>query len=277
MIYKSTITDKADLDLLLTKFSGVLGIAGRFGSGKTVFGLTNPWANEIPTIVIDTEGSARQYEGIFNFVSIELKPETTLNNLLFEIDKHKHRCVIILESLEILQDTLTVDIFATTNQNVVEKASTVVWGKVKTNLRRILLALKSKCDILILTAHTRAMFVDGVITKLQEPKFMSPAWELSHLAVILEKKSTALLPEAVLDPARGRSRFIHNCNGVLLPVLPPKIPDFSWEKLLNYMHHPADYQNLRPEEKVPSVLGYINRMAAATKQAKAVVAPPVDI
>jgi hypothetical protein len=273
MLYKSPITDINDLELLKRKLSGTIGIAGRFGAGKTVFGLSNPWANDTPTIVIDSEGSAQQYRDVFNFEVIDLKPETSLNNLLLDIDRYKHRCVIILESIEILQDTLTTDIFATSNPNVVEKASTVVWGKVKTHLRRIIMALKSKCDILIITAHTRAMFDNGQITKLQEPKFMAPAWELTHLALLLERRSTSILPDAILDPTRGKSRFVENVNGILLPVLPPRIPEFSWEKLLYYLKNPADYSNLKQEEKVLSVAAYMNKLAAMAKMAKS---NPID-
>jgi hypothetical protein len=123
--------------------------------------------------------------------------------------------------------------FASVPPAMAEKMSRIVWGKVRDSLRNLLITLLDHCDLLVLTAHERE-YPKGVFTPRVNPSTL----ELTSYSIRLIRQPNQKLPDA---------DFTHN----RLPFFPPHMPQFTIAKMVGYIEHPADWDNLKQDEMIP--------------------------
>jgi hypothetical protein len=223
---------------------GIPLIWGEKKAGKTLAALNSPWQ---PVHVIDTEFSTYDYfEHTPRLVEMKiLRGKFTvchvgsLAEYLTEIkritskDSKVHYGTIVLDTFGQISQWTGEDTFASMGDKA-EKQPQLAWGKVRDRLRAQVIALRAHCDLLVTTAHQREY---PPASHKYSPRCNPAATELASLSIQLVRDPNKPLPAAIMVGAR-------------LPFFPPKIPDFSIEKLLEYIQKPADWNQLSDEEKV---------------------------
>ena len=217
----------------------VILVWGRPGSGKTLFGLNSPYK---PILVLDTERSAKLYQAHFSF---EWKDCVTYGG--------PEGLVSALQALRPGQyGTLVIDtatqwcewvaraVFAREAHRA-EKQSQLVWGLVKSEIRQTIQELLNKVQVIVFTAHDRARY--GALPGEREPKVLDPLMEYATVAIQLVRAPNQRVPRGVVTKSR-------------ILALPPQLPQATWEVLLHYVTHPADWANLKAEERVPEEVLY---------------------
>jgi len=116
------------------------------------------------------------------------------------------------------------------------------WGELKRRERSMLLSLKGKCKLLILTAHMRMEFIGKRPSGRYEPKGKETIAELASLSLILERKDNNPIPSAIVE----KSRLI---TSDMKPMLPPRIPVCTWDSIIAYLLRPPNWDELTDEEK----------------------------
>lgn len=219
---------------------GITILWGQRKSGKTIGGLNSLWQ---PVHVIDVENSAKDYEANFKMcqdLGLIKHPFTRASCLTFsEFGSEAKRIIegdemygtIQLDTIGQITEWIKNDQFGK-NLKKSEKMSQVVWGEVRDRLRDMLLKMQMKCKLIILTAHQRE-YPTGVFSPRANPAIL----ELASVGFRLIKGPNQKIPDGITDIAR-------------VPVFPPRIQEFSIEKLLGYYESPADWDNLSDDEKV---------------------------
>jgi len=141
--------------------------------------------------------------------------------------------------------------------NQYQRMSGLMWGDVKDLWARHILDLKSKCRMVILTAHMRNIYLDNKPTGQRERKGKETLSELATLELeltrVIKGKKQALPAAKVL-----KSRLLYGDLSdptTIRPMFDPWINPFSWAIVRDYMNHGADPDNLKtepgpsPEEK----------------------------
>jgi len=216
-------------------------IWGPMKVGKTIAALNSPWQ---PVHIIDCENSSSDYfehqerlvktglvRGQFTRTACASMTEYVAE--VDRISKSKERYgTIALDTFGQISSWVGEDQFVK-EAGKVEKQSQIVWGHVRDRLRKNLIILGSKCDLLVLTAHQREY---PPASHKFSPRCNPVAIELTSISIRLERKPNEKLPSAEI--------------GARLPFFPPKIENFTLEKLLQYIAAPADWDNLKNDEKV---------------------------
>ena len=226
---------------------GITVLWGYRKVGKTIAALNSPWA---PRHIIDVEYSSEDYEKQMpkmiemGIISGEFTRASCLsyNDTQKEFDRivegDQMYGTIILDTVGQLTEWKKRLVFSRTPDWKVQKMSQVVWGEIRDELRQDIFDLKKKCKFLILTAHEREY--NGVYSPRSNPAML----EVASVSIRLVKKPNQQIPDGIVDVAR-------------LPMFPPRIPQFSIAKLLDYMDKPADWSKLGDGETIQEVMGNI--------------------
>jgi hypothetical protein len=220
-------------------FGSVVVAIGKKGAGKTLLALNSPWT---PVHVIDTERSSEDYfkqaDRLIQ-MGVLAGPFTRADCPTYELFDAEIRRIL---SSKDIYGTLAIDtggqlsswmaekVF-TENAKIADSMSQVVWGKVRDRLRGLVLKLATRAKLVIMTAHERKYGSD--ISPRMNPSIM----EVAGLSVRLVRLPNAKLPGGIIMGSR-------------LPFFPPKIKDFTIASLLQYFENPADWDNLKDDEKV---------------------------
>jgi hypothetical protein len=223
---------------------GITCIWGKRKVGKTIAGINSPWQ---PVHVIDVEFSSKDYEENAEMVKelgLITRPWTRTSCLTYpDFAKEATRIIngkemygtIVLDTIGQITEWIKYVEFGR-NEKRSEKLSQVVWGEVRDRLRELLLQLQLKSKLIILTAHERE-YPTGTFSPRANPAIL----ELASLSFRLVRQPNQKIPDAITDTAR-------------IPVFPPKIPQFTVEKLLDYYKEPTNWDDLKKEEQVEEII-----------------------
>jgi len=247
------VTPDEVLDVL--RRIGVMKLSGRHSSGKTLFSIKSPIQ---PVLVLDTEYGSVSYEGQFPFTRMEIVSLDDLRVVLGAIpptqdctsrgvrpiDNHEFETIVLDTTAPVVEDWLTDEINNTGGGMVLSngRLSPLGWGALKKRERELILRLKRKCTLAILTTHMRMEFVGRRPTGRYQPKGKEVLDELSSLGLILERNPNNRLPSATLEKMR-----LITPQGE--PLLPPRIPECTWENIAAYVMRPPNWDSLSDTEK----------------------------
>jgi hypothetical protein len=252
----------------------IVGVTGRFGSGKTLFGLTIDPAH---TLGYDTEKSSASYEAL-GFTRVDVpgemlarfpgggyKPIDTFTWWLAHVHNiapHTYR-VIMLDTVSEIESGLVEWVRAnpqafghTSGQYA--KMSGLLWGDVKDLWKRILSDIAARCETLVYTSHMTSVWSGERPTGKRKPKGKETLHELASLYLHLEREpdrqgNVPDKPAALVLKSRlAVPRINPETGGVeIVPLLPPRIPVATPAAIRKYMVTPPDYARLAEDERVP--------------------------
>lgn len=232
---------------------------GKRGSGKTLAILNSPWQ---PVHIIDVENSSSDYfihqkrlieMGIipqeftrtpclsfeaFNKEYLRITGQEVQGGKLVKTSDGLKFGTIGLDTTGQISTWVATSKFASVSEAKAEKMSQVVWGQIRDSLRNMLLQLQEHCDLIILTAHEREY--RGAFSPRLNPSIL----ELTSFSIRLMRPPNQKLPDA---------DFTYN----RLPFFPPRVQQFTITKMLDYIQHPADWDNLKEEEKTVEPEPYV--------------------
>jgi len=211
----------------------VILVWGRPGVGKTLFGLGSPYK---PILVLDTERSAKLYQAHFKFDwqdCVTYSGPGGLLNALHAIQPGQYGTLVVDTATQWCEWTARA-VFQREAHRA-EKQSQLVWGLVKQEIRQIIQELLGKVQVIVFTAHDRTKY--NARPGEREPKVLDPIIEYATVALQLQRDPNLRIPRGVVTKSR-------------ILALPPQLPQATWDALLHYVTHPADWANLKPDEKV---------------------------
>jgi len=226
----SAPTGQAPIDVIL--------VWGRPGSGKTLFGLNSPYK---PILVLDTERSAKLYQAHFQFDwkdCVTYGGPEGLASALQALEPGQYGTLVIDTATQWCEWVARA-VFAREAHRA-EKQSQLVWGLVKGEIRQTIQELLNKVQVIVFTAHDRARYGSS---GEREPKVLDPIMEYATVAIQLVRDPNQRIPRGAVTKSR-------------ILALPPQLPKATWEVLLHYVTHPADWANLKAEERVPEEVLY---------------------
>jgi len=217
---------------------------GKKSSGKTLAGLNSPWQ---PVHTIDTENSSKEYYmnqgrlidmGILSseFTRAECLDRVSINAEFSRIKNEKPHYGTILIDTGGQWAEWTANFYH--SQAASDKVSQITWGKIRDELRRFIIALSKYCDCLLLTAHERKYGPDI------SPRCNPALIEVAAISIRLVRAPNERLPMAEFVASR-------------IPFFPPRINEFTIAKMLPFFDDPADWKNLKEEDKIPDEPPYM--------------------
>ena len=250
----------------------VIGLTGKYASGKTLFGLTIAPGGE--TLVYDTEKSSESYLSLgFDRVDVpaemlRLKPAGYKPLDTFEwwrkhvrsIPAGRYR-VILLDTVSEIEAGLADWVLAHPHEfgrtaAQYARASGLLWGDVKEHWKSILSDLASRCETFVFVAHLKAVWAGNSPTGKLAPKGKTTLEELASLYLWMERHPDAkgnvpAVPSATVRKTRLAFTKITPAGVIVSPALPPRIPEATPQAVRAYQLTPPDYDNLKPEERAP--------------------------
>lgn len=238
------MTKKNNVEIPETAPFGVTLIWGKKGTGKTIAAINSPWE---PVLVLDTEMSSLDYwihqkklieMGILTheFERVDCSTFSLLAKAYYDIVKNKEKTygTIVIDTAGQWTDWVSEDTWKDANQNVGQ----ITWGKIRTRLRKALLELNENCKLVVLTAHERKYGNDI------SPRCNPALLEITAVSIRLQRALNERVPAAEFQTSR-------------LPFFPPRISDFSIEKMLPFMGTPSDWSELKEDEVIPEEPVYV--------------------
>jgi hypothetical protein len=244
----------------MTDTLGTLGTVLLFGArytGKTMAAINCPKRDHQGVLHLDTEDSALAYfenqdrlikMGILrgSFSRIAVSDLESAQKEIMDIVRDPGRWgTIVLDTAGQFAAWIEMDSFHKMSTKA-DKQSQVIWGDVRKRFRTLLIGLSAKCDQLIVTAHSREY------EKIRTPRCNPALLELVSCTFELTRQPNSKLPNAKVT-----SR---------LPFFPPQINAFTMAKAYEYLKDPADWDNLKEEEKVVDELPVIVRIPTEDEQ-----------
>lgn len=254
----------------------IIGLCGSKGSGKTLAGLT---LCPEETIEIGIEDSGVTY-------SLPLKKRFSMyrevtgkdgeipkpaecwawfEGIIKQIRTGDLKCrVLFVDPITDIQSGLVEYVkqnaakFGRT-ANQYEKASGLLWADVKAYAKMLLGTISTKCTFMF-TAHMGSVWANGApVAGKTKSKGMDTFYELASLYLYLTRDIDPQTgkqpgaPVAFCCPPHGKSRLAHNIltpdgEHEIKPILPPRIENFTWKRLREYVATPPDYGKLKKSE-----------------------------
>jgi hypothetical protein len=243
----------------------MFAFAGRFGAGKSLacadlLVLANDSGVAAEDLLfVDPEGGMApymmepHYKGKFTLK--EVVDPADAGKLITDLQKgEKKYKIIVVDPVEFLQDQIVQETWEDPNLSTPykEKNTSFMWGRVKKDLAKQILRLRTRCEVLGVTSHARREFVAAKPTGRFEPKFLDPIWYACDFVALLNRRLNHQFPDASFMPPIGKARSFR---------IPPSIEDFSWTKLLKYMtEEPVDWKKLKKEEMASEGLELLNKL-----------------
>jgi hypothetical protein len=256
----------------------VIGICGDKGSGKTLACLT---IDPRSTTLIDVEDSSVSYNlplqrrySLYSEVKASSADGIPTPRECWEwfaetiqgIDSR----VLAVDPITDLQQGLVDWVRAhpekfgrTSNQY--ERASGLLWADVKSHLKMILGRLSRRVECFVFTSHMGTVWKGGspIVGKMKA-KGVDTFYELSSLYLFLHRNAdpktgkVPAAPVASIVPPLGKSRLAHTTvseNGKVSidPILPPRMVDFTWDSLREFVASPPNYRKLTQSQRAESV------------------------
>jgi hypothetical protein len=147
------------------------------------------------------------------------------------------------------------------------KASGLLWGDAKGFMKMTLGRISRKVDCFIYTSHMGTVWQGGApVSGKSKVKGIDTFREIASLVVHLTRDidpqtgKQIAAPIGSIAPPHGKSRFSRFILGedgsyTPIPILPPRIEPFTWQKVREYVATPPDYAKLKKHEVArPEVL-----------------------
>ena len=125
----------------------------------------------------------------------------------------------------------------------------------------LLVECRSRFEMTVLTYHQKNEWEGQGDSARKTGNRISEAWELADRLATLyatldrrpkaKGKSAPRKPSGIVTWPYGKSRLLKVVNGEPVPVLPPRLPVFTAEAIRGYMASPPNYDNLKPDERMP--------------------------
>jgi hypothetical protein len=260
----------------------VIGVTGPFGSGKTLFTLgidpncfRSPGPDtEKTTIHWDTEDSATPFAPSLNFLHIRLgrkmvekfpKGHKPIDLFLFWLEQMRtiqpgRFRVGIVDTISEIEEGLCDWVRANPatfghTSGQYSKMEGLFWGDVKSYWKRILTEALSRFETFAFTSHTKVVWRGSAPTNQKTAKGKETLWELASLYLWLDRspkpgsKTAPTKPSGTIFNNKNRLVRFDPATGELQPILPPRLPEATPTAIREYIRHPADYSNLKPEER----------------------------
>jgi hypothetical protein len=264
----------------------VLGFNGPLGSGKTLAALT---LCPEETIEIGIEDSGVTYgslpikhrfsmykEVIATGKTMYPKPIDCFEWFLSILDKvakdELKARVIVVDPITDIQNGLLDYIEAHAadfgkSPAQYAKASGLLWGDAKAFMKMTLGRISRKVECFIYTSHMGTVWQGGApVSGKSKVKGIDTFKEIASLVVHLTRDidpqtgKQIAAPIGSIAPPHGKSRFSRFVFGddgsyTPVPILPPRIEPFTWQKVREYVATPPDYAKLKKHEVArPEVL-----------------------
>lgn len=261
----------------------VIGGCGEYQSGKTLFGLTiapgvhddGPYQGKSRTLCLDFEKSATTYTGTgadildVNDRLTANKPGYTPRDVflwfreIIESIAPERYDVIMVDTITDIETGMYDEIKASPSKygltaGQVAKSEALVWGKLKTLWKDLLLKLAAKCETFYFTAHMRNQFSGGAPSKKREPKGKEVLMEIANLYLQFDRspdRKTRLVPDVpravvlkhrladtAIDPTTGEVR--------ITPLIPPAFEVCTIAKLRDYIAKGVNYSRNAKELRI---------------------------
>jgi hypothetical protein len=147
------------------------------------------------------------------------------------------------------------------------KASGLLWGDAKAFMKMTLGRISRKVECFIYTSHMGTVWQGGApVSGKSKVKGIDTFKEIASLVVHLTRDidpqtgKQIAAPIGSIAPPHGKSRFsrfVVDAEGSFtpVPILPPRIEPFTWQKVREYVATPPDYAKLKKHEVArPEVL-----------------------
>jgi len=147
------------------------------------------------------------------------------------------------------------------------KASGLLWGDAKAFMKMTLGRISRKVECFIYTSHMGTVWQGGApVSGKSKVKGIDTFKEIASLVVHLTRDidpqtgKQIAAPIGSIAPPHGKSRFSRfvldaDGNFTPIPILPPRIEPFTWQKVREYVATPPDYAKLKKHEVArPEVL-----------------------
>ena len=255
----------------------VIGITGKYQSGKTLFGLSiAPGGNR--TRCYDLELSASGYRGLeFDYLDTNAQMRSLFGTkpyLPIDLFRWWYKSVQAIEPGKfavIMCDPITdiesglVDYVAAdyashgfSSEKAFVSTGGIFWSKVREFWKRVLADIASRCETFVFTAHLRKDWIGGKPTRNDKPGGKSSLLELASLYLWLDRSpdEKGVVPSQPRCLKKLKDRLSYTSfdpatmEPVVQPYLPPAFDDCTPGKIREYLKKPADYKKLKPAERV---------------------------
>lgn len=251
----------------------VVGVAGEYQSGKTLFALT---IDPKGTLLYDFEKSAGTYAGLNIAKRVDvpteiakLHPDGYTSSNLFEwwledirSIKTGEYTVIAVDPASDIEQGLTDYVaehfadYGFKSKEAFTSTGGIFWSKVKSFWKSVLVDLSTRCQTFVFTSHMRSKWQGGRPTSKREPKGKDTLMELASLYLLLSREKdhegkVPMRPRGTVLKSRLAS-VVEKKGGLdIVPTLPPHLPEATPEAIRKYISKPPNYSRLKDDEKVP--------------------------
>jgi hypothetical protein len=135
----------------------------------------------------------------------------------------------------------------------------IFWNEVRKEWKRILVDLASRCQTFAFSTHLKKVWRHGRPTEELTPKGKSTLMELASLYLFMERdvlgtgenRDFAQKPSAIVLKSRlGHQVWSEETQEMITtPLLPPRLPVATPNAIRDYLLNPPSYANLKEEEK----------------------------
>jgi hypothetical protein len=251
----------------------ILGVTGEFASGKTLFCLSVSPGPQ--TLVYDCEKSSESYAALgCDRVDVPAEmlrrhPSGYAPVRTFEwwrdhvrsVKPGRYRVIALDTAGEIesgLVDWVRANPqhFGRTSAQYV-KMESLLWGDVREHWKGLLTDLASRCETFVFSTHLGRVWVDNKPTQKTKPRGKSTLMELASLYLQLERRpdpkgNVPATPSAVVLKTRlAHARIDTDGNPVIVPSLPPRLPQATPAAIRAYQLSPPDAGKLSKDERAP--------------------------
>lgn len=243
----------------------VLGVTGAFASGKTLFVCSIDPAR---TRLYDYEKSAGAYSGLgidrvdVPSVMLAKYPKAYSTRQLFEwwyndiksIEPGRYS-VIAGDPISDIEDGLVDWVKARhkewgfKTEEAFVSTGGIFWSKVRSEWKRVLADLSSRCQTFAFTTHLKLVWKYGKPTTQQTPKGKTTLMELASLFLFLERDSDVLVPSATVLKSRLAVTSVKDGEIQVVPALPPRLKVATPKQIREYIVNPPNYAQLTEEER----------------------------
>lgn len=233
-----------------------VAVAGPWGGGKSLFGITRPVLPDSRVIWLHTEPSGANYAALYAIDRVEINSMPDLRQAMTDMPNVAHIIVDTIAPIEnwLYQDVLAgVDLYGSDvkpgDAKRFAKDAAAAWGEMKNREIVLLTKMLKKADAVTITSHMRARYIGNRPSGTQEPRVKDVVNQFVSLFLILQRDNGPGAPSAEVLKSTLIDKAYFAETGEPRPVLPPRLPIATWETIWKYIENPIDAGNLAPEEE----------------------------
>lgn len=241
---------------------GMIAVTSDYGIGKTTFALECGYLPKDITLIKDDvkeTGFEEQFNQYVDLVSMSAGMQLLdfHNECIKMIDKLKHTKVIIWDTWTQFSETFQPYIIENMIKFRTKKQYSgpleVVGGKIWKDSYRyegaVISALKSKCDLLILTFHLKSLYVEKTaIPNGYRPEYSKAISKYADLCIWLTPNPNSQVPIGLVMKNISEKRIVDNKIRAT-QILPARLEICNWDEILKYWNNPIGNRTPEDHEK----------------------------